>query len=98
MCVFHLLLLLCSFPAVLLASQSGINCRGCTPLDSFTFDKMVGGFRYSLVKLDAAYPYGKKHDAFAKVAAEAAKFQNLLVGEVGIKDYGEKDNEQLGNR
>ncbi len=79
-------------------SGSGINCRGCTPLDALTFDKMTSTFPFTLVKFDAAYPYGDKHDSFAKVAAEAAKLQDVLVGEVGIKDYGEKDNQQLAER
>ena len=52
----------------------------------------------SLVKFDAAYPYGDKHDEFAKVAVDGAESNGLFVGEVGIKDYGEKDNEELANR
>ncbi len=91
------LFLLC-FAGTVSGSQSGINCRGCTPLDSHTFDKLVSHFRFALVKFDAAYPYGLRHEQFAKVAAEAGKFQDLLVGEVGIKDYGEKDNEELAER
>ncbi len=62
------------------------------------FDKLVSHFCFALVKFDAAYPYGLRHEQFAKVAAEAGKFQDLLVGEVGIKDYGEKDNEELAER
>ncbi len=93
-----LLLLSASIASLSSASQSGINCPGCTPMDVFTFDKLVNRFRFSLVKLDAAYPYGKKHEDFARVAKEAAKIGDLLVGEVGIKDYGEKDNELLAER
>lgn len=76
----------------------GINCPGCTPLDTLTFDKMINSFRVSIVKFDVAYPYGDKHDEFAKVAVEGAQFPELFVGEVGIKDYGDKDNEELGQR
>jgi endoplasmic reticulum protein 29 len=43
------------------------NCKGCTPLDSVSFDKLVNAFRVALVKFDVAYPYGDKHDEFAKV-------------------------------
>lgn len=77
---------------------ASINCKGCTPLDTLTFDKLTGHFRVSLVKFDVAYPYGDKHDEFAKVAEEARDIDELFVGEVGIKDYGDKDNEELGQR
>ncbi len=79
-------------------SSLAINCKGCTPLDNLTFDKMIRSFPYSLVKFDTAYPYGDKHEEFAKVAVDGAEVADLFVGEVGIKDYGEKDNEDLGNR
>ena len=75
-----------------------INCKGCTPLDEVTFDKMIKSFPYSIIKFDVAYPYGDKHEEFAKVAVEAGDLPKLFVGEVGIKDYGEKDNEELGKR
>jgi hypothetical protein len=38
----------------------GNNCKGCTALDSLTFDKMINHFRVSLVKIDVPYPYGDK--------------------------------------
>jgi len=72
-----------------------INCPGCTPLDDLTFDKMINKFPASIVKFDVAYPYGDKHDEFAKVAKDASEMPQLFVGEVGIKDYGDKDNEGL---
>ena len=55
-----------------------------------TFDKMVNAFPVSLVKFDVAYPYGDKHDEFAKISEEAAELPNMFIGEVGIKDYGDK--------
>jgi endoplasmic reticulum protein 29 len=76
----------------------GINCKGCTPLDGLSFDKMINKFRVSVVKFDVAYPYGDKHEEFAKFSVDAAEVEDLLVGEVGIKDYGEKDNNDLGDR
>ena len=45
-------------------------------------------YRVSLVKFDVAYPYGDKHDEFAKVALDGAEIDELFIGEVGIKDYG----------
>jgi endoplasmic reticulum protein 29 len=80
------LLLSLLWPTVTLA----INCKGCTPLDKHTFDKVVNAFPVSIVKFDVAYPYGDKHDEFAKIALEAADLTNVFVGEVGIKDYGDK--------
>lgn len=84
--------------ALLFSYASATNCKGCTPLDTLTFDKMLKHFRVSLVKFDVAYPYGEKHDEFAKVAVDGAEVEDLMVAEVGIKDYGEKDNEELGKR
>jgi len=79
-------------------SASGHNCAGCTPLDTLAFDKVVNAFPASLVKFDVAYPYGDDHEEFAKVAKDAAGVDRLFIGEVGIKDYGEKDNEDLAAR
>jgi len=75
-----------------------INCAGCTPLDVLSFDKLINQFRASLVKFDVAYPYGDQHDEFAKVAKDAVDAGDLFVGEVGIKDYAEKDNQELAER
>lgn len=70
---------------------------GTVALDSWTFDKVIEKFDVSLVKFDVAYPYGPKHDAFNKMA-EAAKAADLLIAEVGVKDYGEKENSDLAER
>jgi len=75
-----------------------INCAGCTPLDVLSFDKIINRFRASLVKFDVAYPYGEEHDEFAKVAKDAADAGDLFVGEVGVKDYAEKENKELAER
>ena len=58
--------------------------------DTLTFDKMVNAFPVSLVKFDVAYPYGDKHEEFSKISEEAAELPNMFIGEVGIKDYGDK--------
>ena len=85
--------LLCS-----VSPASSINCPGCTPLDDLSFDKLVSKFHASLVKFDVAYPYGDQHEEFAKVAKEAAESEDLFIGEVGIKDYADRVNENLGRR
>lgn len=86
------------------------SCRGCVELDELTFDRTLRRFPDgALVKFDVAYPYGEKHEEFAKFAADvanatrtygskAASHEDLLVAVVGVKDYGEKDNDALARR
>ena len=33
-----------------------------------------------------------------EVALDGSSMDDVLIGEVGIKDYGDKDNEELGTR
>eukprot|EP00095_Tigriopus_kingsejongensis_P006876 maker-scaffold605_size125465-snap-gene-0.32 protein:Tk06876 transcript:maker-scaffold605_size125465-snap-gene-0.32-mRNA-1 annotation:"endoplasmic reticulum protein erp29" len=91
-------LLCCTLMLLVDQGALAINCKGCTPLDTMTFDKMIETFPVSIIKFDVAYPYGDKHDEFAKVALEGSEISQLFVGEVGIKDYGDKDNDDLGRR
>ena len=66
--------------AFLTPFASAINCKGCTPLDTLSFDKLLGKFRVSVIKFDVAYPYGDKHDEFAKFSTSAAELEDLFVG------------------
>jgi len=84
--------------AALAAPSLAINCAGCTPLDEISFDKIVNKFKASLIKFDVAYPYGEEHDAFAQIAKESLDVGDLFIGEVGVKDYAERDNERLAER
>ena len=84
--------------AFALAPVLAINCKGCTPLDTLSFDKLLSKFKVSVVKFDVAYPYGDKHEEYAKFSQAAAEVEDLFVGEVGIKDYGDKDNTDLAER
>lgn len=73
--------------------------NGCVELDKLSFDKVVKRFRYTLVKFDVAFPYGEKHEAFTNFALETNEaLDDLLFALVGIKDYGEKENADLGKR
>ncbi|XP_071447870.1 endoplasmic reticulum resident protein 29 [Hetaerina americana] len=82
----------------LLSISEAINCKGCIPLDSYTFDKVISKFKASVIKFDVAYPYGPKHDEYAKVSEAAFTIPDLLVGEVGVKDYGDQENSDLAER
>ncbi|XP_026684340.1 protein windbeutel-like, partial [Diaphorina citri] len=62
------------------------------------FDKILSKFHTTLVKFDIAYPYGAKHEAFLEVAESSKHRPDFLVAEVGVKDYGERDNEDLAKR
>uniref|UniRef100_A0A182RHL4 Endoplasmic reticulum resident protein 29 n=1 Tax=Anopheles funestus TaxID=62324 RepID=A0A182RHL4_ANOFN len=84
---------------VLIDTGNAWTARGCVDLDSSTFDKVTKKFRYSLVKFDTAFPYGDKHEAFTNLALETVEAtDDLLFALVGIKDYGEQDNADLGKR
>ena len=84
--------------ALLVAPSLAINCAGCTPLDEISFDKIVNKFKASLIKFDVAYPYGEEHEAFATIAKDSLDSEDLFIGEVGVKDYAERDNERLAER
>lgn len=75
--------------------ESTKACKGCISLDEYNFDKIISRFEAVLLKFDVAYPYGEKHDVFTKLAEEVAQNENLILAEVGVKDYGDKENEQL---
>nr|XP_040230195.2 protein windbeutel [Anopheles coluzzii] len=85
--------------SALIAPTAAWTARGCVDLDSSTFDLVTRKFRYSLVKFDTAFPYGDKHEAFTGLALETVgTTDELLFALVGIKDYGEQDNADLGRR
>lgn len=88
------------FISALIVLIVSINCetRGSVGLDSFTFDKVVPKFKAALVRFDTSYPYGEKQDEWVKVAVDLKATPDLLVASVGIQDYGEKENQDLGDR
>jgi len=59
---------------------------------------VISKFKATLVKFDIAYPYGEKHDEFLKVAEASNLLPDLLVAEVGVKDYGDFENADLAKR
>ena len=50
------------------------------------------------MKFDTAYPYGKKQEEFIKFSESARNTSDLLVAEVGVKDYGDMENVDLADR
>jgi len=90
-----LLYLLCATFFVLLISSSKAHTPGTVTVDTFTFDKIIRNFDVVLAKFDDKYPYGDKQDAFKKFVENVANTKDLLVAEIPITDYGEKENEQL---
>lgn len=59
---------------------------------------MITKFKAALVKFDVAFPYGDKHEAFSRVAEDTKDSKDLLVAEVGIKDFGKRENSDLAAR
>ncbi|XP_013193360.1 protein windbeutel-like [Amyelois transitella] len=91
----HRLLLLCLFITAPYSYSASTSSSGSVELDELSFEKITSKFDASLVKFDVAFPYGDKHDAFVALAKDAKDVDELLIAEVGVKDYGEKENEKL---
>lgn len=89
-------LVLCTFAVIF--GRARATCTGCVSLDTLTFDKVIENFKFSIVKFDVPYPYGPKHEAFEEFAKNVAEQHDLVVGSVGVKDYGEKDNQEIADR
>lgn len=88
------------FTIVLIVSfaYKASTTSGSVELDEFSFDKITNKFEASLIKFDVAFPYGDKHEAFVALAKDSKDVEDLLIAEVGVKDYGEKDNEALAKK
>uniref|UniRef100_A0A7S4EY79 Endoplasmic reticulum resident protein 29 C-terminal domain-containing protein n=1 Tax=Chrysotila carterae TaxID=13221 RepID=A0A7S4EY79_CHRCT len=72
-------------------AQAAMFCR--------TFDRIIDGSRNVFVRFDKEYAYGEAHDAwkeYAKTVGESAA--DLLSADVGVSEYGEKENSDLIER
>ncbi|XP_031549782.1 endoplasmic reticulum resident protein 29-like [Actinia tenebrosa] len=74
------------------------SAKGAVGLDSLTFDKVISKHRAVLVKFDKQYAYGEKEDIFKEFCKKASSQSELLVAEVGVAEYGDKDNDDLRER
>merc|ERR1712087_1016015 len=79
--------------------MGGYADRGILKLDNTTFDRIIDGSRSVFVRFDEEYSYGEEHDAwkeYAKAVGESAA--DLLSADVGVSEYGDKDNSDLAER
>merc|ERR1711879_504386 len=51
-----------------------------------------------LTKIDKNYAYGEKEDAFKEICKLSYAVQDLLVAEVSVEEYGDKQNADLAER
>jgi endoplasmic reticulum protein 29 len=88
-------LLLCA----LASSVHAYTERGLLKLDNTTFDRIIDGSRSVFVRFDKEYAYGDDHDNwkdYAKTVGQSSA--DLLSCDVGVSEYGDKDNADLAER
>jgi len=87
-----LLLALCPF-------VSAYTDRGILKLDNTTFDRIIDGTKPVFVRFDKEYSYGDEHDAWKDFAAKVGgSSAAMLVADIGVSEYGDKDNSDLSDR
>ena len=63
-----------------------------------TFDRIIDGGKSVFVRFDKEYSYGDEHDAWKDFAAKLGdSAADMLVGDVGVSEYGDKDNSDVCN-
>ena len=72
--------------------------QGVLLLNSWTFNKTIQAFPFSLVKFDKKSPSGPKHQVFQELAQDLIKTENILLAEVRIAGYGSPENHDLSER
>jgi len=73
--------------------------RGILKLDNTTFDRIIDGGKTVYVRCDTEYSYGDEHDAWKEFAAKVGESSaDMLVGDVGVSEYGDKDNSDISER
>jgi len=88
-----------SFLAALFQLATAYTDRGILKLDNTTFDRIVDGSKSVFVRFDKEYSYGDEHDAWKDFAAKVGDSSaSMLVGDVGVSEYGDKDNSDISDR
>ncbi len=79
-------------------SYSKVN-PGVVILDSYSFNKTIEAFPFSLIKFDTFDPSeDPKHESFGILAKELTEQPKILIAEVRIRGYGHPENHDLGER
>ena len=84
--------------ALILAIINVIECNhlaGVTELDVYTFNKTVNKYPYSFIKIDEGYPRGENHDNWGNLGKELSQVDEILIGEIRVKEHGDKLNQDL---
>ena len=64
-----------------------------------TFDRIIDGSKSVMVRFDKEYSYGDEHDAWKSFAAKVGESAaDMLVADVGVSEYGDKDNQDLAEK
>lgn len=98
---FKLFFVVCASIASFLTNLCQVSAdvvNGAVSLNSGVFNKVIEKHKVVLVKFDETYPYGGKQDAFKEVAKASVSQPDLLVAEVHVADYGEKENQDLAEK
>jgi len=80
---------------ILVTSGCAFDTKGCVSLDALTFDKVVDGHRPVLVRFDKKWSLEKLHK---EIAERIDASSPLLIAEVEVAEYGEKENSDLAKR
>lgn len=59
---------------------------------------MLQAFPCAIVKVDSSFPHGEKHGQWIQLAKDLSEVNDVLVGEIRIKEYGDRFNEDLALR
>ena len=89
----HVLLAVFATPFV--TSETNV---GSVVLDEVTFEKIVPKHEIVLVKFDQMYPWGNHLKEYKKLVETLSAHERILLAEVPIADFGEKQNAKLAQR
>jgi len=69
---------------------------GAVKLDNYTLAQFVAIPGFSVfAKMDKSYAYGDKEDAFRALCKLAHHVRDLVVAEIPVQEYGEKENDDI---